>query len=225
MWGLLIGPPRLLAEEPTRVARWSPMTRNGSKDVRAAKVCASTAAWWRSVCALRQDGRRSLTAVSRETGMSVSTLFDRLRVWPLWRRATVLLDFRRLQGVHAWFLVGAVPRLQLGAVEEYLRAHPGVNTVQRVATDADFLVEAVVPDAAALEAFVDGLVLGLRVGAVRVLYVLSDVVREGYLTDPLRYPGLTGGAPLVVGGVQVRHSPDGAGEDLATIGALVGDDG
>lgn len=203
------------------------MTHNEANEIRAAKICERTEAWWRSVCALRRDGRASLTAVSRETTVPVSTLFDRLRGWPLWRRATVLLDFRRLQAVHAWLLVSAVPRLQLGAVEEYLKAHPSVNTVQRVATEADFLVEAVVPDAAALEAFVDGLVLGLRVGAVRILYVLSDVVREGYLTEPARYPALTGTAPpLLVGGVRVRPAADGTSQEVATVGLVArGDDG
>jgi len=149
------------------------------------------------VCALRQDGRRSLTRLSRETGVPISTLFDRLRRWPLGRRATVLLDFAQLPGVHVWFVVGAVPRSQLRAVEAYLTRHPSVNTVQRVATEADFLVEALAPTAAEVETFVDGLVLGLRVGAVQVLYVLKDTVREGYWTDPLRYPALTAAPPLM----------------------------
>jgi hypothetical protein len=111
-------------------------------------------------------------------------------------------------------------------VEAYLTGHPAVNTVQRVATEADFLVEAVVPDAPALEAFVDGLVLGLRVGAVRVLYVLSDLVREGYLTDPVRYPALTGSASVAINAALARPASNDGREPLAALDGLVaGDEG
>jgi DNA-binding Lrp family transcriptional regulator len=128
--------------------------------------------------------------------VAVSTLHDRLRSWPGLRRATVLLDFAQLGGVHAWVIISAVPPRHLGGVEAYLMRHPAVNTVQRVLSDADFLVEIYVPDLHAVEDFVNALHMQWSVGASRLLYVVRDAAREAYLTDPLRYPALTG-APVL----------------------------
>ena len=122
------------------------------------------APWWRSLCLLRQDGRRSLTAVSRVTHLSITTLFERLQRWPGLRRHTMLLNFAALGAQSVWLIVERVPRERRDDLEAFLVRHPAVNTVQRVATDADFLVEIVVPEARAAEAFVDAVHLHFGVG-------------------------------------------------------------
>jgi DNA-binding Lrp family transcriptional regulator len=172
------------------------MNTNTSHHIEAPTSRPASAAWWHSVCALRRDGRQSLTALSRETGVAVSTLHDRLRTWSGLRRATVLLDFAQLGGVHTWIVISAVPARHLGGVEAYLMRHPAVNTVQRVLSDADFLVEIFVPDLRAVEDFVNALHMQWSVGASRLLYVVRDAAREAYLTEPLRYPALTGAPAL-----------------------------
>ncbi len=125
-------------------------------------------------------GWAAVVAVSRATGLPVSRLFERLQTWPGVRRPTLLLDFASLGLLSAWLLVGGVAREWRDMLEAWLVRQPGVNTVQRVTTEAGFLVEIVAPTARAVEAFVDRLHVGFSVGHVRLVYVLSDVVREGY---------------------------------------------
>ena len=111
----------------------------------------------RIIAQLRKDGRASLTNISKSTGISISTLFERLKQLrgQAVTKFTCIVDFKRL-GIHAHSLaVYSVSRANKKALRKYLRAHPNVNSVYRINHKYDFLVELVFDGLLAQEEFID----------------------------------------------------------------------
>ncbi|MCH8294432.1 winged helix-turn-helix transcriptional regulator, partial [Candidatus Poribacteria bacterium] len=111
----------------------------------------------RIIAQLRKDGRASLTHISKSTGISISTLFERLKQLKgqAITKFTCIVDFKRL-GLHAHSLaVYRVCKANKKALQKYLHAHPNVNSVYRINFKYDFLVELVFDGLLAQEEFID----------------------------------------------------------------------
>ena len=109
------------------------------------------------IAQLRKDARASLTSISKSTGITISTLFERLKQLrgQAITKFTCIVDFKRL-GLHAHSLaVYSVSRANKKALQKYLRVHPNVNSVYRINHKYDFLVELVFDGLLAQEEFID----------------------------------------------------------------------
>lgn len=135
---------------------------------------------------LRQNARIKLTQLSRKLGVPVSTLFDRVRTLPQLgvTRLSALLDFPRLG-----FTAQATMLLRAGQGKReplrafLLRAWP-VNSLWRVNNGYDFLVECVFKNMRELEEFCERLEHAFGVRQKEVHYVVEELKREGFLSDP-----------------------------------------
>jgi Lrp/AsnC family leucine-responsive transcriptional regulator len=134
---------------------------------------------------LRSDGRMRLTDMSRKTGIPISTLFDRLRMNKLITRHTCLIDFRKL-GYHTRATITLkVKQADRQVLKEHLMRHPNVNTLHKIGNGFDFMVEAVFRQVADVEAFCDALEERFGIEEKNVYFVVEDIRREAFLSDPM----------------------------------------
>lgn len=133
---------------------------------------------------LRQDGRKRLTEISRETGIPVSTVFDRLKATTTIIRRTILLQFSTLGFTCRAILFLACSKPQKVKLGQFLCKHPYINTVHTVNNGHDFCVEGIFKDLGHLEEFIDFLEDHFTIKKPQVHYLLEELRREGFLCDP-----------------------------------------
>jgi DNA-binding Lrp family transcriptional regulator len=134
---------------------------------------------------LRNDGRMQLTEMSRKTGIPVSTLFDRMKSSDGFvKRHTCLLDFDKL-GFHTRVNITLkVNKADRQAVKDYLSKHPAVNMLYKINNDFDFMIEGIFRQVTDVEEFCEALEERFRIDDKKIFFVVEDVKREGFLSDP-----------------------------------------
>jgi len=141
------------------------------------------------IALLRSNGRIPLTKLSRESGIAVSTIFDRLRMhYPRYvKRFTALLDFEALgykAHAHVLFKSGS----SRTALLRYLSGHPNINMLYRINNGWDVLAELIFPDMKQLEQFIDTLEQRFTITERHIAYLLQEISREHFLSDPAILP-------------------------------------
>jgi len=132
---------------------------------------------------LREDGRVSLTHLSKRTHIPVSTLFEQLRRYQhgLIKKHTAIVDFARL-GYHARARVllkaksGEKDRLQSTLVK-----NPFMNELCKVNNGFDFMVEFIYHQMHDVEMYLDTLRDSLVVKD-QVFYVVDSLKEEAFLS-------------------------------------------
>lgn len=134
---------------------------------------------------LRKNARIPLTKMSRKTGVPVSTLFDKIKYLNGGSiiRYTSLVDFRKIGlNAHAYVLLKTLPEKRSDILKK-LSNHRYLNSLFKVNNGWDFLCEVLGRDMSDVEAFIETLE---SEGVVKkeIHYVLNELTREGFLTDP-----------------------------------------
>lgn len=133
---------------------------------------------------LRSDSRMTLTKMSRNLRIPISTLHERLK----WLRSsgmlklTVLTDFETLGFGTRVLIVIKVDRDDRAEVEEFLK-HPRFNSLLRVNNGYTFMIDMIM-DMRGIEDFLEDLETRFRIRKRMVFYVLGEVKREAFLADP-----------------------------------------
>lgn len=134
------------------------------------------------VARLRQNARITLTALARETGIPVSTLFDRMRSLRELgvTRLSALVDFPALGlRTQATLLLKTVKR---DALRKHLLCAESVNSLWRINNGYDFIAECAFKDLRELEEFCDGLKRDYGVKNVEMHLVIEELKREAAFT-------------------------------------------
>ena len=134
---------------------------------------------------LRQDARKNLTSISKETGMPVSTIFDRIKRYEkgLIQKHTALLDFSKLGYDVKVHIALKVPKDKRESFKSYLLREPLVNSVYRINNGYDFMIEAVFRNIKEVHDFIEGLD-EYKVKSAEQHFVLEEIKREGFMADP-----------------------------------------
>lgn len=146
---------------------------------------------------LRQNGRITLTELSKRTGIPISTAYERLKSLQASGliQLTALLDFALL-GLSARTMISLKVDSNIRSqVGEYLAKHWNVNTVLRVNNGFTFIIDAVFRDMREAEEWIEDLGNRFRLRKKTVSYVMEELKREGFLRDPTT-------ADIVLGGDQ-----------------------
>lgn len=132
---------------------------------------------------LRKDGRTSLTAISKKTGLPVSTIFDRIKGNSAITRYSALLDFREMGfGCRAIVLLRTT-KDQKHELGQHLLQNPYVNSLHRINNGMDYLLEGVFKDLGHLEQFIESIEERYTLKTKEVHYLLDEMKREGFMTD------------------------------------------
>ena len=136
---------------------------------------------------LRKDGRQPLTNISKKIHMPVSTIFDRLKQNKnkFIKRFTCLLDFSKIGFNCRAQMVFRVRKDHRNEMQNYLMNHPNVNSIYKINNGYDFLVETVFRDLKEADEFVENLDERFKVHDKNVYYIIEDLAREQFMTDPV----------------------------------------
>ena len=137
---------------------------------------------------LRQDARITLTRLSKKTGIPISTIFERLKVFVNSGlvKFIAFADFARLGFITRVLVAVKVDRKIRNEVLEYLSKNLYVNNLLRINNGFSFMVECIFKDLAGAEEFVEDLEDKFKIKKAVVYHVLGDIMRENFLADDIK---------------------------------------
>ena len=131
---------------------------------------------------LREDARKKLTSISKETNIPISTLFDFLQELQgtLFTRSTVLLNYPQL-GYHAqaYIFVRVRPECK-EKLRKHLLTQSNVNTVHKINNGWDFVVETIHKNIKELDSYLEILEKEYGVEQKEIHYLIDEVKKEGF---------------------------------------------
>lgn len=135
---------------------------------------------------LRQNGRIRLTTLSRKIQMPVSTIFDKMKAYEggLLERHTVLLNTAEMGYSTKAFALLKCHKDKKQALQERLCKEPHVNGLFRINNGWDFITECVFKDMKDMEEFFERLETEFKIGKKEVHYLIEDLRREAFFSDP-----------------------------------------
>ncbi len=138
------------------------------------------------ISALRQDSRKSLTTMSRELRIPVSTLHEKLQSFKgdLIKRNTALIDFTTLGFNTRANVFIKVEREQRQEVKNFLLKTNCVNTLLKVNNGYDFMIEFIFRHIKDMEDFIEELEQKFKILAKDTFYIVDDIKREEFLANP-----------------------------------------
>lgn len=132
---------------------------------------------------LRANARNSLTRISRNTRIPVSTIFDKLKEFEdtIIKKHTALLDFKKLGFDLKAHLLFRVAEEQKETFKQFLLAHKAINSIYRINNGYDFLVEAIFSNLKELDEFYQQ---AQTKGSVdrQEFFIMEDLARERFLS-------------------------------------------
>lgn len=136
------------------------------------------------IAELRKDARQSLVEVSKQTGIPHSTIHQRVREYEgqVIKKHTPLLNFRKIGFYAHAFLLLKTKSEYKEAILANLLQHKNLNSIYRVDSGFDFLIECIFRDAGEQKDFMNSLSDHFGVDALKI-EVLDSLMQENFLTD------------------------------------------
>jgi DNA-binding Lrp family transcriptional regulator len=133
----------------------------------------------------RRNARQTLTELSRTTNIPVSTIYDKLKVYEssIIKRYTALVDFSKLgYDIRVNISIKAEPCAKK-QLTNFIINNLNVNSVYRINSGYDFMVEALFRDMKEMQVFLDELD---RIGVKErnEYFISEDLKREAFLAKP-----------------------------------------
>ena len=133
----------------------------------------------------RKNARLNLTKISRDTGVPVSTIYDKLKKYEgsVIRKHTALVDFQKL-GYE--LRVNVLLKSSNGTKKElcdFLLKFPNINSLLRINNGFDFLAEGIFRNMAEVQSFYEKLEK-FNIQQIQEFFIIEDIKRETFLADP-----------------------------------------
>ncbi|MBC8501083.1 MAG: Lrp/AsnC family transcriptional regulator [Nanoarchaeota archaeon] len=135
---------------------------------------------------LRNNARETLTFISRKTGIPISTLYDRLKAQEhdIITKHTALIDFSKLGYMCKANITIKVNIEDRDTVKDYLLCQNNVNSLFKINNGYDFLIEGIFKHVKDMEDFMEKFEKKFKVLDKSVYYIIEDVKREAFMSDP-----------------------------------------
>jgi DNA-binding Lrp family transcriptional regulator len=134
------------------------------------------------ISAMRADGRKQLSTISRQTGIPISTLFDMVRKTDKIQKHTCLINFAKLGFTMRANVVMKVEQSRKDELKRFLLKCPNLNSLYRINNGYDFMAELIYRELKDLEFFIERLDR-FAVKEKSVYYIIEDLARETFLSD------------------------------------------
>jgi len=135
---------------------------------------------------LRANARETLTKISKNTNIPISTIFDRLKHHErtIIKKHTAIIDFSKLGFSTRVTMTLKVNKDDRKEIKEFLTRNHNVNSVYKINNGYDFLLEGIFRNIKDLEDFIESLDEKFRIRSKQVFYIVEDVKREEFFSDP-----------------------------------------
>lgn len=140
------------------------------------------------IASLRKDSRVMLTKLSKRLKIPVSTIFTRIKRNEdgLILRKTILLDFNRLGFNTRAYVFFAIGKKQKKEFIELMMKRDNVNSLYKVNNGFDCMAELIFKNLKEMEDFMDYLENNYVIKRKEVHYIIEDLKREKFMSDPER---------------------------------------
>ena len=133
---------------------------------------------------LQKNARKTLTRMSKETRIPISSIYDRLKRLEginVIKRYTSLFDLKKI-GIHCRvLLLIRVNKSEKNDLEAYLMGNPFVNSLVRANGKQNFVAECLFCDMKDLESFTESVRKRFKGIEFSVHHILEDLKRESFL--------------------------------------------
>lgn len=138
------------------------------------------------ISALRQNCRQSLTDISREIRIPISTIHEKINSYnrTLIKKHTALIDFSKLGYNTRAKVLLKVEKDERKKLQDFLKNCANVNTLFKINNGFDFLADMVFPHIKEMEDFVENIEKKFKVLNKDVFYVIDELKREEFLANP-----------------------------------------
>ncbi len=136
---------------------------------------------------LRQDSRETLTTMSRETRIPVSTIFDKIRFFKesgVIRKNTSIVSFDRFGYTAEAMIFLAACQEERSKLSEVLLSSSNINSLYRINSGWDFMAEAIFPNMREMESFLEAIEEKVALSRQKVFYIIEDLRREDFFSNP-----------------------------------------
>jgi DNA-binding Lrp family transcriptional regulator len=135
---------------------------------------------------LRQNSRASLTDISKQTKIPVSTIYDKLKSYNggIVKKFTSILDFQDIGYGAKAFLLIKVSKERSEELKDHLTKNKSVNNLLKINNGYNFLVEVIFKTIPELENYVEKLESEFNLVEKQVFYIINDIKREDFLSSP-----------------------------------------
>jgi len=133
----------------------------------------------------RKNARLNLTKISRDTGVPVSTIYDKLKKYEssIIQKHTALIDFQKIGfELRVNVLIKAANDTKLELCS-FLSRLPNINSLLKVNNGFDFLVEGIFRNMAEVQSFYER-IEKFKIQQIQEFFIIEDVKREAFLSDP-----------------------------------------
>ncbi|MAG39313.1 hypothetical protein CMO90_04475 [Candidatus Woesearchaeota archaeon] len=134
---------------------------------------------------LRENARKSLTDISKQTKIPISTLYDRLKNLRknIINKHTTLIDFTMMGYLCKANIIIKVDIEDRESAKEYLLYKEEVNSLFKINNGYDFLIEGIFRHVKEMEDFMDLFERKFKILAINVYYVIEDIKRETFIAN------------------------------------------
>jgi len=134
---------------------------------------------------LRKNSRETLTKISRKTSIPISTIYDKLKYYHenLITKHTTLIDFAKLGFNARSNIMVKVDRTERNDVKKFLTNNPNINSVYKISSGYDFLIEGIFKNVKDVEDFIDVFGNKFKIEQTQVYYIIEDIKKEGFMNE------------------------------------------
>ena len=134
---------------------------------------------------LRSNSRETLTKISKNTGIPISTIFDKIKYYQgsLITKHTTLIDFSKLGFNARANIMVKVDRDKREEARKFLLSHQNINSVYKVSNGFDFLIEGIFKNVKEVEDFIDLLGGKFKLEQTQVYYIIEDIKKESFMNN------------------------------------------
>ncbi len=135
---------------------------------------------------LRKDGRMSLTKMSRDTHIPVSTIYENMKGFEddIIKRYTCLVDFSKLgYNVRTNIMIKMDKKVRDSAADFLLKCS-NVNSLYKINSGFDFMMECVFKDLKGMDEFMEDFEERFKVKSKEMFFIIDDIKKEAFGAEP-----------------------------------------
>jgi DNA-binding Lrp family transcriptional regulator len=135
---------------------------------------------------LRRNARETLTKISTETGLPVSTIYDRVRFNKagLVDKNVSLLNFNKIGYDCHLNIILKVGKEDRETIKEFLLNHQSTNTLYLINNGYDYSTESVFKNQKDAEEFIEHINDKFKIKEIRTYHIIDELCKETFLSQP-----------------------------------------
>ncbi|HLD10622.1 MAG TPA: Lrp/AsnC family transcriptional regulator [Candidatus Nanoarchaeia archaeon] len=135
------------------------------------------------ICRLRGNSRTSLTNLSKETRMPITTIHDKLKILVkenIIKKYTTIVDLEKLGFAVKAILILKIKKGDKETFKDYAKKHSAVNNLFQINNGYDFILEVIFNNMKLMEEFRERIEDRFDIVKIEVHYIMEELKREDF---------------------------------------------